>query len=186
MKKEEVERLLSLVDNKSDALSVIKQRLEHLISCINDGNVKDQIYDILECFSEHFEEDEIKKWLLNEKKYCEQKEMKLLTMQKAFEQYITTNLNVGLEKINFYGEAKGLFTFTNGFSIYQLKDPLYISEYILSRQRIGSPVRHRSRRANSEELERYINIVEQAMYRGKILFNGELKQYDKDTVIFEI
>lgn len=101
----------------------------------------------------------IRKMLLAEIAYDELKKNKRMTIQKTFEKYITNVLNPGYSAANIYGEVDGLFTFTNGASLYQLNQPLFISEFITNKQKRGSRWEHRSRPAAEGELEKYISFV---------------------------
>lgn len=184
MKKEEATKLLDLLN--LNELEYIKKGLLKLKDNLQTTYLNDLLVSIQKKLENYLDKQLIiENILLTEINYDELRKRKLLTVQKTFEKYITTVLSPGYDKANIYGEVDGLFTFTNFVSFYQLNNPLYISEFIIDKQRKGSRWEHRSRSANELELEKYLYKINSMVGCNMRLVEFEDKNIEKNIVTFE-
>ena len=180
MKDNEINNILSKLDTSS--LEVVKSILnkEGVYRYDSDTTAQSRVESIV---AEHISRtNELKEMLLEEQRYNEMASLKKLTEQRAFETYITTVLRPGLDKYNYYGMLNDLFTFANGCSFYQLKEALYISKYILDRQKKGARWEHRSKEASESFLLDFLNQL-QALNSNPLPIEFESKAENKLTVL---
>jgi len=178
MTKEEARKLISILNIKEESRFL---RYEfHEVSQLLEWENKEQGEIFQRKLEEHIKRlEDLEDLLLCEIKYDELKKHRKLNVQKSFETYITTVLKPGYSKSNYYGTEDGLFTFTNGASLFQLIEPLIVSEFITNKQRRGSRWEHRSKLDKEGKLRQLLHKLDQKMSNNE-LFEVEAKEEDVD------
>lgn len=184
MNREEANKILNLLN--VEELKQIQGRLQRLNEILKNRPESEitlmTIYDLMKYIEN---QTIIESLLLSEIRYDDLKRRRALSVQKTFEKYITTVLEPSYSNANIYGDVNKLFSFTNHASFYLLNEPLFISEYILNRQRKVYKWDTNSRQARDNELEKYLLIVKERLGNNIHLVKFKAEDVEKDIITLE-